>query len=79
MADDIISVSAARAMKAAGGQLVLNAATARTLSDDHGQIVDVIVVNAIEAEQLAQVPVIDTLAGALGAAKQLAGRSPSLS
>ncbi len=79
MADDIISVSAARAMKTAGGQLVLNAASARTLSDDLAQIVDVVVVNAIEAEQLAQVPVIDTLAGALGATKQLAGRSPSLS
>ncbi len=79
MADDIISVSAARAMKTAGGQLVLNAASARTLSDDLAQIVDVVVVNAIEAEQLAQVPVIDTLAGALGAAKQLAGRSLSLS
>ena len=73
---DHANVAAARAMKDVGGQVVLNAAPARPLSADLVRLVDVIVVNAIEAEQLAQVPVVDTLAGALNAAKLLAGQFP---
>ncbi|PDT04474.1 ribokinase [Rhizobium chutanense] len=70
---DHANVAAARAMKGVGGQVVLNAAPARPLSDDLAKLVDVVVVNAIEAEQLAQVPV-DSLAGALKAATRLAER-----
>ncbi|MBB4239226.1 ribokinase [Rhizobium esperanzae] len=73
---DHANVSAARAIKAVGGQVVLNSAPARHLSEELEQLVDVLVVNAIEAEQLAAVPVVDTLAGALGAARQLADRFP---
>jgi ribokinase len=73
---DPANVAAARAMKEAGGQVVLNAAPARPLSDDLAELVNVVVVNAIEAEQLAQVPVVDSLAGALEAARQLAERFP---
>ncbi|MBB3919533.1 ribokinase [Rhizobium fabae] len=70
---DHANVAAARAMKGVGGQVVLNAAPARPLSDDLAKLVDVVVVNAIEAEQLAQVPV-GSLAGALKAATRLAER-----
>jgi ribokinase len=73
---DAANVAAAKAMKAAGGQVVLNAAPARTLSEDLAWLVDVIVVNAIEAEQLAAVPVVDTLQGALAAARILATTFP---
>lgn len=73
---DHANVAAAKAMKAAGGRVVLNAAPARPLPDDLARLVDVIVVNAIEAEQLAGVPVVDTLSGALDAARQLAARFP---
>lgn len=73
---DHANVSAARAIKAAGGKVVLNAAPARPLSVDLQQLVDVLVVNAIEAEQLAELPVVDTLEGAANAAKLLAERFP---
>ncbi|UVC12223.1 ribokinase (plasmid) [Rhizobium sp. TH2] len=73
---DHANVSAARAMKAVGGKVVLNAAPARPLSDDLEQLVDVLVVNAIEAEQLAELPVVDTLEGAANAAKLLATTFP---
>ena len=73
---DHANVSAARAIKAVGGTVVLNAAPARPLSADLQQLVDVLVVNAIEAEQLAELPVVDTLEGAAKAAKLLAARFP---
>jgi ribokinase len=73
---DHANVSAAKAIKAAGGKVVLNAAPARPLSVDLQQLVDVLVVNAIEAEQLAELPVVDTLEGAANAAKLLAERFP---
>ena len=73
---DHANVSAAKAIKIAGGTVVLNAAPARPLSTDLQQLVDVLVVNAIEAEQLAELPVVDTLQGAANAAKLLAERFP---
>lgn len=73
---DDANIAAARAMKAAGGQVVLNAAPARPLSGEMAQLVDILVVNAIEAEQLGGLRVVDTLAGALDAARQLATRFP---
>ena len=73
---DHANVSAARAMKAVGGKVVLNAAPARPLSADLKQLVDVLVVNAIEAEQLAELPVVDTLEGAANAAKLLTKTFP---
>ena len=73
---DHANVSAAKAMKVAGGTVVLNAAPARPLSADLQQLVDVLVVNAIEAEQLAELPVVDTLEGAANAAKLLAVKFP---
>jgi ribokinase len=73
---DHANVSAAKAMKVAGGTVILNAAPARPLSADLQQLVDVLVVNAIEAEQLAELPVVDTLEGAANAAKLLAAKFP---
>jgi ribokinase len=73
---DSANVAAAKAMKSAGGRIVLNAAPARKLSPELAGLVDVIVVNAIEAEQLAEVPVVDTLSGALEAGRILARAYP---
>jgi ribokinase len=73
---DAANVAAARAMKSAGGRVVLNAAPARPLSSDLAALVDILVVNAIEAEAIASVPVVDTLDGAMAAARILARRFP---
>lgn len=68
---DPANVVAASAVRRAGGIVLLNAAPARALSEDLQSLVDVIVVNGIEAEMLAGVPVVETLEGALAAAKLL--------
>ncbi|MCB1444516.1 MAG: ribokinase [Rhizobiaceae bacterium] len=73
---DAANVAAARTMQASGGPVILNAAPARPLSPELSALVDVIVVNAIEAEQLAGVAVVDTLDGALEAARLLAATFP---
>jgi ribokinase len=73
---DAANVAAAKAMRKAGGKVIFNAAPARKLSSELSAEVDVIVVNAIEAEQLAKVPVVDTLDSALGAARILARTYP---
>jgi len=73
---DHANVAAARAMKAAGGTVILNAAPARPLSADLQRLVDVLVVNAIEAEQLAGLAVVDTRSGAAKAAEHLARTFP---
>jgi ribokinase len=69
---DAANVAAAKAVKRAGGRVLINAAPARRLSEELQSSVDIIVVNAIEAEMLAGVPVVETLEGALVAAKLLA-------
>lgn len=68
---DAANVAAARAVRKAGGRVLLNAAPARKLSDDLVGAVDIIVVNGVEAEMLAGVPVVETLEGALAAARLL--------
>lgn len=74
---DAANFAAAKAMKSAGGRVILNAAPARDLPPALSELVDVIVVNAIEAEQLTDVAVFDSLAGALGAARLLAKTYPA--
>ncbi len=74
---EVANVAAARAMKALGGQVLLNAAPARIPSRELASLVDVIVVNAIEAELLADAPVIENLKGALEAARTLAATYPT--
>lgn len=74
---DYANVLAARAMKRAGGRVVLNAAPARTPSPDLAALVDVVVVNAVEAEALAEVPQVNSLDTALVAARLLAHQYPA--
>jgi ribokinase len=69
---DSANVAAAKVVRKAGGRVLLNAAPARPVPSDLERSVDVIVVNAVEAEMLAGVPVVETLDGALAAAKHLA-------
>lgn len=75
---DAANVAAARAVRAAGGKVMLNAAPARRLSDELIGQVDILVVNAIEAEMLGNVPVIDSLESALKAAAILTGLCPAV-
>ncbi|BAV48449.1 PfkB domain-containing protein [Mesorhizobium loti] len=65
------NIAAARAVKAQGGYVVLNAAPARKLSDELIALVDILVVNAIEAEFLAGMAVVERLDGAAQAARLL--------
>ena len=74
---DAANVFAAQAMKKAGGRVVLNAAPARAPSGDLAALVDVVVVNAVEAEELAEVPVVNSLDTALAAARILALQYPA--
>jgi ribokinase len=68
-----VNLAAALAARARGLTVVLNAAPARALAADLMATVDVLVVNAVEAEMLGCGPVAD-LAAALAAATRLAGR-----
>ncbi|SEP73813.1 ribokinase [Devosia sp. YR412] len=70
-----VNLAGARLMQAAGGKVVLNAAPARPVAQEVLDLVDILVVNAIEAEMLAATPVVETLAGAMAAAIKLLERS----
>ncbi len=74
---DQANVFAAAAMKRAGGNVILNAAPVRELSSDLAALVDVLVVNAVEAEALAGGSEIETLDQALVAARILSSQFPS--
>ena len=74
---DSANVLGAKAVKAAGGKVILNAAPARDLSNELVGLVDIIVVNGIEAEFLTGLPVVETLAGASDAARYLARSYPA--
>ena len=74
---EIANAAAARAVRATGGRVLLNAAPARVVSGDLIALVDILVVNAVEAELLAQVPVVDSLEGALAAARRLTALCPA--
>lgn len=69
---DPANVLAASAMKKAGGKVVLNAAPVRDLSPELAGLIDVLVVNAVEAEALAGGAAVDTLEDAITAARVLA-------
>jgi ribokinase len=75
---DAANVAAARAAKKAGGTTILNAAPARPLSAELIELIDILVVNAIEAEFLADVAVVETLNGALDAAQLLTAQYPGV-
>ncbi len=69
--------AAARLARMRGVPVVLNAAPARALPDDLAGMVDVLVVNAVEAEMMGTAPVTD-LPSALAAAETLAARFPAV-
>ncbi|MER9068163.1 ribokinase [Mesorhizobium sp. M0902] len=71
------NIAAARAVKAHCGCVVLNAAPARKLSAELVALTDIVIVNAIEAEFLTGVAVVDTLEGAAKAAGMLVGSYPA--
>ncbi|MCD2172428.1 ribokinase [Rhizobium sp. C4] len=65
------NILAASAMKRAGGRVILNAAPAKPLSPELAALVDILVVNALEAEALAGCAAIEGLQDALVAARML--------
>lgn len=73
---DPANVLAASAMKRAGGKVVLNAAPVRALSPELAGLIDVLVVNAVEAEALAGGAEVETLVDAIAAARILAKSFP---
>jgi len=71
---EVVNLEGARLMRAAGGKVILNAAPARPVSQALLDLVDVLVVNAIEAEMLSGTAAVETLAGAMSAAETLLER-----
>ncbi|WP_061934787.1 PfkB family carbohydrate kinase [Aureimonas sp. AU22] len=74
---DAVNLAAARAAREAGALVCLNAAPFRALPGELAALVDVLIVNAIEAEELCGRQVTD-LASAADAAQELATRFPSV-
>lgn len=74
---DAVNLAAARAAREAGALVCLNAAPFRALPGELAALVDVLIVNAIEAEELCGRRVID-LASATAAAQELAKRFPGV-
>jgi ribokinase len=74
---DAINTAAARAARSMGAMVCLNAAPYRPLPRELAALIDVLVVNAIEAEELGGLAVTD-LASAAAAAAVLARRFPSV-
>lgn len=70
---EAINVAAAEAARANGAKVCLNAAPYRPLTAEFADLVDVLIVNAIEAEQLGNMPV-ENLASAEKAALALSER-----
>lgn len=70
-----VNVAAARAARRAGATVCLNAAPYRELSQEFREMIDVLIVNAIEAEQLCGVKV-DDLSSAARAAETLTATYP---
>jgi ribokinase len=74
---EALNVAASRAARAVGATVCLNAAPYRSLSEELRSLVDLLVVNAIEAEQLCGLAVTN-LASAATAAEVLCERFPSV-
>jgi ribokinase len=72
-----INVAAARAARRVGATVCLNAAPYRPLPEELAGLVDLLVVNALEAEELGGLAVTD-LASAAAAAEALARRFPAV-
>ncbi|WP_426036092.1 PfkB family carbohydrate kinase [Cypionkella sp. TWP1-2-1b2] len=74
---EAINLHAAKAARARGIRTLLNAAPSRPLSLEFARLVDVLVVNAVEAEMMGASP-ITNLKAAAAAAKKLADRFESV-
>ena len=74
---EALNIAAAHQAKARGIRTILNAAPARDLSDDLIGLIDLLVVNAVEAEMMGAKPV-DSLSSAADAANQLSLRFPAV-
>jgi len=72
-----VNLAAARTARARGIKVILNAAPARDVPRELRAVVDVLVVNAVEAEMFGAEPVTD-LASALSAARHLAAHYESV-
>lgn len=72
-----LNVIAANAARKAGATVCVNAAPYRPMSDEFLDLIDVLVVNAIEAEQFGSAPVTDRETAA-AAAKTLSRRFPTV-
>jgi ribokinase len=72
---ETLNLAAARAARSRGVRVCLNAAPYRTLSAEMASAIDILVVNALEAEALSGVPVGD-LPGARDAARRLTEAFP---
>lgn len=70
---EAVNLAAAKIARTRGIPVVLNAAPARALGADFAALIDVLVVNAVEAEMMGTAPVTD-LASATNAAEILAAR-----
>ena len=64
---DATNIAAARAARAAGAFVCLNAAPYRCLPDQLSELIDLLVVNAIEAEELCEIPVDDLISAGTAA------------
>jgi ribokinase len=69
-----VNLAGARRTRSAGGKIILNAAPARPVSQALLDLVDILVVNAIEAEVLNGTAAVETLTGAMSAAEKLLDR-----
>lgn len=74
---EALNLAAARAARARGVAVLLNAAPARALPAALVPLIDVLVVNAVEAEMMGAGPVTD-LVSAAGAARALSDRFPTV-
>ncbi len=75
---EAINLAAAKAARARGIRTLLNAAPSRPMSLAFARLVDVLVVNAVEAEMMMGTAPITSLKAAAGAAKILADRFESV-
>ncbi len=64
---EAINIAAARAARAAGAVVCVNAAPYRPMAGEFTELIDVLIVNAIEAEELCGVPVANLADAALAA------------
>lgn len=74
---EIVNITAAAEARRRGIRTMLNAAPSRPMSPKFIKLVDILVVNAVEAEMMGAEPIV-TLSGAADAAKVLADRFESV-